>query len=157
MYARTGSQLVSKEEVYSRSDILLKISRPTIDEIELCKPGTVIVGYHSPGGTGEEILSGKGADTAAEILEIAAKKNITLLSMDMVPRIITAQKLDSLSSMGKIAGYRAVIEAANSFEKFFTGEITASGKYPPAKVTVVGADVAGLAAIGAAKSLGAEV
>ena len=92
-----------------------------------------------------------------ELLEQLSAKKVTVLAMDKVPRISRAQKLDALSSMANIAGYRAVIEAANNFGRFFTGQITAAGKVPPAKVLVIGAGVAGLAAIGAAKSLGAIV
>lgn len=92
-----------------------------------------------------------------KLLETLKKKNVTCLAMDMVPRISRAQKMDALSSMANIAGYRAVIEASNNFGRFFTGQITAAGKVPPAKVLVVGAGVAGLSAIGAAQSLGAIV
>src|SRR4029079_7982301 len=92
-----------------------------------------------------------------EIVETLAKRPITALSMDAVPRISRAQSLDVLSSMANIAGYRAVIEAAHEFGRFFTGQVTAAGKVPPAKVLVAGAGVAGLAAIGAASSLGAIV
>jgi H+-translocating NAD(P) transhydrogenase subunit alpha len=91
----------------------------------------------------------------AELLEALKAKGLTTLAMDMVPRISRAQKMDALSSMANIAGYRAVLEAGNSFGRFFTGQITAAGKSPPAKVLVVGAGVAGLAAIGVAVALGA--
>ena len=93
----------------------------------------------------------------AELLEKAREQGVTAIAMDMVPRISRAQKMDALSSMANIAGYRAVIEAANNFGRFFTGQVTAAGKVPPAKVLIVGAGVAGLAAIGAATSLGAQV
>jgi NAD(P) transhydrogenase, alpha subunit len=92
-----------------------------------------------------------------DLLEKLATKNITVMAMDCVPRISRAQSLDALSSMSNIAGYRSVIEAANQFGRFFTGQVTAAGKVPPAKVLVIGAGVAGLAAIGAAVSLGAIV
>ena len=88
-------------------------------------------------------------------MEVANDKGATVIAMDMVPRISRAQKMDALSSMANIAGYRAVIEAGNNFGRFFTGQVTAAGKVPPAKVLVVGAGVAGLAAIGTATSLGA--
>ena len=91
----------------------------------------------------------------AELLEALKAKGVTAIAMDMVPRISRAQKMDALSSMANIAGYRAVIEAGNNFGRFFTGQITAAGKVPPAKVLVIGAGVAGLAAIGTATSLGA--
>ena len=93
----------------------------------------------------------------AELLDAVNKTGATVLAMDMVPRISRAQKMDALSSMANIAGYRAVIEAGNNFGRFFTGQITAAGKVPPAKVLVIGAGVAGLAAIGTAQSLGAIV
>ena len=93
----------------------------------------------------------------AELLDKLAAKRLTVLAMDQVPRISRAQKMDALSSMANIAGYRAVIEAAHAFGRFFTGQITAAGKVPPAKVFVIGAGVAGLAAIGAASGLGAIV
>ncbi len=86
-----------------------------------------------------------------------AERNVTVMAMDSVPRISRAQSLDALSSMANIAGYRAIVEAAHEFGRFFTGQITAAGKVPPAKVMVIGAGVAGLAAIGAANSLGAIV
>src|SRR5438046_8519686 len=92
-----------------------------------------------------------------ELLQQLAARKATVLAMDSVPRISRAQKLDALSSMANIGGYRAVIEAAHHFGRFFTGQITAAGKVPPAKVFVIGAGVAGLAAIGAARSLGAIV
>ena len=92
-----------------------------------------------------------------DMLELLKEKGVTTISMDMVPRISRAQKMDALSSMANIAGYRAVIEATNSFERFLTGQITAAGKVPPAKVLIIGAGVAGLAAIGTAASLGAIV
>jgi NAD(P) transhydrogenase subunit alpha len=88
-------------------------------------------------------------------MELAKSKGANVIAMDMVPRISRAQKMDALSSMANIAGYRAVIEAGNNFGRFFTGQVTAAGKVPPAKVLVVGAGVAGLAAIGTATSLGA--
>jgi NAD(P) transhydrogenase subunit alpha len=90
-------------------------------------------------------------------MELAKSKGANVIAMDMVPRISRAQKMDALSSMANIAGYRAVIEAGNNFGRFFTGQVTAAGKVPPAKVLVVGAGVAGLAAIGTATSLGAIV
>src|SRR5207244_9374655 len=92
-----------------------------------------------------------------ELMQALAAKKATVLAMDSVPRISRAQKLDALSSIANIAGYRAVIEAAHAFGRFFTGQITAAGKVPPAKVFVIGAGVAGLAAIGTAAGLGAIV
>ena len=93
----------------------------------------------------------------AELLESLKAKGVTAIAMDMVPRISRAQKMDALSSMANIAGYRAVIEAGENFGRFFTGQVTAAGKVPPAKVLVIGAGVAGLSAIGTAASLGAIV
>lgn len=92
-----------------------------------------------------------------ELMQKLAERNVTVMAMDSVPRISRAQSLDALSSMANIAGYRAIVEAAHEFGRFFTGQITAAGKVPPAKVMVIGAGVAGLAAIGAANSLGAIV
>src|SRR5690606_17710538 len=106
-------------------------------------------------GDGQTLISFFWPAQNAELLEAAAKKNLTIVAMDMVPRISRAQKMDALSSMANIAGYRAVIEAGNNFGRFFTGQVTAAGKVPPAKVLVIGAGVAGLAAIGTATSLGA--
>ncbi len=107
----------------------------------LTKEKTLIT-FFNPGGNEEG-------------LELAKAKGANVIAMDMVPRISRAQKMDALSSMANIAGYRAVIEAGNNFGRFFTGQITAAGKVPPAKVLVVGAGVAGLAAIGTSVSLGA--
>ena len=114
------------------------------DELDQMKPGATLVALLAP-------------RLKPEIVETLAKRPITALSMDAVPRISRAQSLDVLSSMANIAGYRAVIEAAHEFGRFFTGQVTAAGKVPPAKVLVCGAGVAGLAAIGAAGSLGAIV
>ena len=107
-------------------------------------PGATLIGLLQPG-------------LNPDLVEALARRPITALAMDAVPRISRAQSLDVLSSMANIAGYRAVIEAAHAFGRFFTGQVTAAGKVPPAKVLVVGAGVAGLAAIGAARSLGAIV
>lgn len=115
-----------------------------IDEIALLQDGATLVSFIWPAQN-------------AELMEQLSSKNINVLAMDSVPRISRAQALDALSSMANIAGYRAVVEAAHEFGRFFTGQITAAGKVPPAKVLVAGAGVAGLAAIGAAGSLGAIV
>src|SRR5690606_8177019 len=104
---------------------------------------------------GQTLISFIWPGQNAELLEQAKERGATLVAMDMVPRISRAQKMDALSSMANIAGYRAVIEAGNNFGRFFTGQVTAAGKVPPAKVLVVGAGVAGLAAIGTSTSLGA--
>ncbi len=150
-YRASGAEVVdSAEKVWTGSDIILKVRAPLadsssgIDEADFLRPGQTLISFFWPAQNQERMtdLAGRG---------------INLISMDSVPRISRAQKLDALSSMANIAGYRAVIEAANHFGRFFTGQITAAGKVPPAKVMVIGAGVAGLAAIGAAGSLGAIV
>ena len=126
------------------ADIVVKVRPPSQDEIGGMRSGQTLISYFLPA-------------QHPELLEAARDQGVTAIAMDMVPRISRAQKMDALSSMANIAGYRAVIEAANNFGRFFTGQVTAAGKVPPAKVLVVGAGVAGLAAIGAATSLGAQV
>jgi NAD(P) transhydrogenase subunit alpha len=125
-------------------DVVLKVNAPTPDEIARLRPGTALVALLSPA-------------LNPELLDALAARGVTALALDAVPRISRAQSMDVLSSMANIAGYRAVIEAAHAFGRFFTGQVTAAGKVPPAKVLVAGAGVAGLAAIGAASSLGAIV
>ncbi|MFF1969580.1 Re/Si-specific NAD(P)(+) transhydrogenase subunit alpha [Streptomyces sp. NPDC058232] len=127
-----------------QADVVLKVNAPSSEEIGRLRDGAVLVGLLSPA-------------LNPELLDELARRPITVLAMDAVPRISRAQSLDVLSSMANIAGYRAVIEAAHVFGRFFTGQVTAAGKVPPAKVLVAGAGVAGLAAIGAANSLGAVV
>ncbi len=127
-----------------QGDIVLAINAPAPDELERMKPGAMLVALLAPA-------------LNPDIVDVLARQPITALSMDAVPRISRAQSLDVLSSMANIAGYRAVVEAAHEFGRFFTGQVTAAGKVPPAKVLVAGAGVAGLAAIGAAGSLGAIV
>jgi len=140
-----GAQ-ISKDaiDVYSNSDIILKVNEPSVEEVEMMHDGTVILSYLWPAQN--QLL-----------LQKLANKNISALAMDAIPRISRAQKMDVLSSMANIAGYRAVIESAFYFGRFLNGQITAAGKVEPAKVLVIGAGVAGLAAIGAANSLGAIV
>jgi NAD(P) transhydrogenase subunit alpha len=136
--------------LWAQSEIILKVRAPEahsslgIHEADLLKEGTILISFIWPAQN-------------PELLERLAARKVTVLAMDSVPRISRAQKLDALSSMANIAGYRAVVEAANHFGRFFTGQITAAGKVPPAKVMVIGAGVAGLAAIGTASSLGAIV
>ncbi len=148
-YEAAGAKIVSSEEVWT-SGLILKVNAPLvdeekgIDEIALLQDGATLVSFIWPAQN-------------AELMEQLSSKNINVLAMDAVPRISRAQALDALSSMANIAGYRAVVEAAHEFGRFFTGQITAAGKVPPAKVLVAGAGVAGLAAIGAAGSLGAIV
>ncbi|GLW72678.1 NAD(P) transhydrogenase subunit alpha [Kitasatospora phosalacinea] len=126
------------------ADVVLKVNAPSDAEVERLRTGAVLVGLLAPA-------------QHPELLAALAERGVTALSLDAVPRISRAQSMDVLSSMANIAGYRAVIEAAHAFGRFFTGQVTAAGKVPPAKVLVAGAGVAGLAAIGAASSLGAIV
>ena len=131
------------DEVWA-SDIIVKVNAPTDAEIERLARGTTIISLMAPA-------------RSPELIEKLAGAGVTALAMDAVPRISRAQSLDVLSSMANVAGYRAVIEAAHAFGRQFTGQVTAAGKVPPARVFVVGAGVAGLAAIGAAGSMGAIV
>jgi NAD(P) transhydrogenase subunit alpha len=142
-YAEAGATVVDSDEAW-RCDIVFKINAPAEDEITRLRDGAWLVSLISPA-------------LNPELLDRLAERPITVFAMDAVPRISRAQSLDVLSSMANIAGYRAVVEAAHRFGRFFTGQVTAAGKVPPAKVLVAGAGVAGLAAIGAASSLGAIV
>ena len=142
-YTEAGAEVGSAERVWA-ADVVLKVNAPDHEEIAALRDGATLISLISPA-------------LKPELVEQLATRPITVLAMDAVPRISRAQSLDVLSSMANIAGYRAVIEAANKFGRFFTGQVTAAGKVPPAKVLVVGAGVAGLAAIGAAGSLGAIV
>lgn len=126
------------------ADLIFKVNAPSDAEIAQIKEGATLISFVWPAQN-------------PELVEKLSQRNINVMAMDMVPRISRAQALDALSSMANIGGYRAVIEAAHEFGRFFTGQITAAGKVPPAKVLVIGAGVAGLAAIGAAGSLGAIV
>lgn len=144
-YEASGATLAGDAaEIWRSSDIVIKVGPPQMEEVDWAREGLVLVSFIWP------------ARNEALVQRLVEKK-VTTLAMDCVPRISRAQKLDALSSMANIAGYRAVIEAANEFGSFFTGQITAAGKVPPAKVLVIGAGVAGLAAIGTAKGLGAVV
>ena len=150
-YTEAGVTVVEgPKAVWDDSDIILKVrslefnSSLNSEEVDLLHEKQVIITFLAPAQN-------------PDLLKKLAEKKVTALSMDSVPRISRAQKMDALSSMGNIAGYRAVVEAAQHFGRFFTGQITAAGKIPPAKVMVIGAGVAGLAAIGAAKSMGAIV
>ena len=142
-YIAAGATIADRETAWA-ADVVLKVAVPTADEIALLQPGATIVGLLSPA-------------LRPDLLAALAARGVTALALDAVPRISRAQSMDVLSSMANIAGYRAVVEAANAFGRFFTGQVTAAGKVPPAKVLVAGAGVAGLAAIGAASSLGAIV
>ena len=150
-YVEAGVTVVKNaKEIWSESDIVLKVRGPELnpalntEEVDLLKEKQILISFLWPAQN-------------PELLKKLADKKVTAMAMDMVPRISRAQKMDALSSMANIAGYRAVVEAAQHFGRFFTGQITAAGKVPPAKVMVIGAGVAGLAAIGAAKSMGAIV
>ncbi len=144
-YRKAGVEVVkTAAALWKAVDIVIKVRAPEPVEVKRFTRGQALISFIWPAQS--EVL-----------LESLKAKGVTALAMDMVPRISRAQKMDALSSMANIAGYRAVIEAANNFGRFFTGQITAAGKVPPAKVLVIGAGVAGLAAIGAAQSMGAIV
>ncbi len=144
-YAAAGATVVpDAAAVWSGADIIFKVRAPAPEEVARMREGQILASFIWP------------AQNPQLLQDLAARK-VTVLAMDSVPRISRAQKLDALSSMANIGGYRAVIEAAHHFSRFFTGQITAAGKVPPAKVFVIGAGVAGLAAIGAASGLGAIV
>jgi len=128
--------------LFKEVDFVIKVRPPSDTEVKRLKPGQTLISFFYPAQN-------------EELLKAAEKTGANVIAMDMVPRISRAQKMDALSSMANIAGYRAVLEAGNNFGRFFTGQVTAAGKVPPAKVLVVGAGVAGLAAIGASTSLGA--
>ena len=142
-YIQAGATIGSNEEALS-SQVVLKVAAPTTEEIAKLSDNAIVVSLMTP-------------SLRPELLESLATRGITALALDAVPRISRAQSMDVLSSMANIAGYRAVIEAAHEFGRFFTGQVTAAGKVAPAKVLVAGAGVAGLAAIGSASSLGAIV
>lgn len=142
-FAQAGAELVDADQVWA-SDVVLCVNRPPADRLALLRPGATLIGFLQP-------------RQHPELLDELAARGVSALSMDMVPRTSRAQSLDALSSMANISGYRAVVEASYAFGRFFTGQVTAAGKVPPAKVLVVGAGVAGLAAIGAASAMGAIV
>ncbi len=142
-YEQAGVTVVADAgALYEQADIVAKVRQPSEEEVKLLREGQTLISFLNPGGN-------------AELLDQIKAQGSTAVAMEMVPRISRAQKMDALSSMANIAGYRAVIEAGNNFGRFFTGQITAAGKVPPAKVLVIGAGVAGLAAIGTSTSLGA--
>ena len=145
VYRAAGAQIVEgAAKLWASSDIVFKVRAPSLDEVNLMREGGTLVSFIWPAQN-------------PELMQKLAAKKATVLAIDSMPRISRAQKNDGLSSMANVAGYRAVIEAAHHFGRFFTGQITAAGKVPPAKVFVIGAGVAGLAAIGAAAGLGAVV
>ncbi|MFL6467389.1 MAG: Re/Si-specific NAD(P)(+) transhydrogenase subunit alpha [Pyrinomonadaceae bacterium] len=144
-YQEAGASIISgAAELWSASDVVIKVRPPEENEAALIRENGWLVGFIWPGQN-------------RDVVDRLAKKQTTVFAMDSVPRITRAQKMDTLSAMANIAGYRAIIEAANNFPRFFTGQITAAGRIDPAKVLVIGAGVAGLSAIGAAKGLGAIV
>ena len=139
----------TRAALYAEADIVLKVRQPMArpgggHEADLLKPGTTLISFIWPAQN-------------KELLDRLAARKVTVLAMDAVPRITRAQKMDALSAMANIAGYRAVVEAAHHFGRFFSGQMTAAGRVKPAQVLVLGAGVAGLAAIAAAGGLGAVV
>jgi NAD(P) transhydrogenase subunit alpha len=142
-YEAAGARIVTKKVAWG-SEIVLTVAAPTDAELKLLSKGAVLISWLSPG-------------LNPDLVDKLVALPITALAVDAVPRISRAQSMDVLSSTANISGYRAIIEAANSFGRFFTGQVTAAGKVPPAKVLIAGVGVAGLAAIGAASSLGAIV
>ncbi|HEY3495317.1 MAG TPA: Re/Si-specific NAD(P)(+) transhydrogenase subunit alpha [Polyangiaceae bacterium] len=149
-YEKAGASIApSARELWAQADVVLKVQPPESNaelghEADLLREGAALVSFLWPAKN-------------KELIDRLATRKATVLAMDQVPRVTRAQKMDALSSMANIAGYRAVIEAASFYGRFFTGQMTAAGKVPPAKVLVIGAGVAGLAAIGAARGLGAIV
>jgi NAD(P) transhydrogenase subunit alpha len=144
-YEEAGASILGEaKEVWSKADLILKIRPPSEEEVSLLKEGATLISFIQPAQNGG-------------LLKSLAEKKVNAIAMDCVPRISRAQSMDALSSMANVAGYRAMVEAAHEFGRFFTGQITAAGKVPPAKVLVIGAGVAGLSAIGTAKNMGAIV
>ncbi|NOT83817.1 MAG: Re/Si-specific NAD(P)(+) transhydrogenase subunit alpha [Methylococcaceae bacterium] len=144
-YKEVGVKVISTAKaLWKQSDLIIKVRAPELQEVDLMSKEGHLISFIWPAQNDE-------------LMQKLAAKNATVLGMDSVPRMSRAQKMDALSSMANIAGYRAIVEAAQHFGRFFTGQITAAGKIPPAKVLVIGAGVAGLAAIGAAKGMGAIV
>ncbi|WP_171120734.1 MULTISPECIES: Re/Si-specific NAD(P)(+) transhydrogenase subunit alpha [unclassified Ruegeria] len=142
-YEAAGVEIVkTAAALWKAADIVAKVRQPNETELKRLTKGKTLISFFNPAGNEEG-------------MELAKSKGANVIAMEMVPRISRAQKMDALSSMANIAGYRAVIEAGNNFGRFFTGQVTAAGKVPPAKVLIVGAGVAGLAAIGTSTSLGA--
>jgi NAD(P) transhydrogenase subunit alpha len=150
-YAAAGAEIIAgPREIWQAGDIVLKVQPPSmhpglnVHEADLIREGGTLISFLYPG---------KNTD----IVNRLAARKATAIAVDQIPRITRAQKMDALSSMANIAGYRAVVEAASFYGRFFTGQMTAAGKVPPAKILVIGAGVAGLAAIGAARGMGAIV
>ena len=144
-YEKAGVKVVkTAASLWKQANIIIKVRAPQSVEVKRFTDNQILISFIWPAQN-------------SDMLKSLADRGVSVLAMDMVPRISRAQKMDALSSMANIAGYRGVIEASNNFGRFFTGQITAAGKVPPAKVLVIGAGVAGLAAIGAAQSMGAIV
>ena len=142
-FAEAGVTVGSADDVWG-ADVVVKVNAPTAEEIGRLRAGATVISMMAPA-------------RSPELVEQLAAQGVTALAMDAVPRISRAQSMDVLSSMANVAGYRAVVEAAHEFGRMFTGQVTAAGKMAPARVFVVGAGVAGLAAIGAASAMGAIV
>ncbi len=144
-FEAAGCEIVaSSKDLWTQSDLIMKVRAPEAGEVELLRSGQTLISFIWPAQN-------------PDLLKTLTDRGVTVMAMDSIPRISRSQKMDALSSMANIGGYRAIVEAAQHFGRFFTGQITAAGKIPPAKVLVIGAGVAGLAAIGAAKSMGAIV
>jgi NAD(P) transhydrogenase subunit alpha len=145
-YQAAGATIVADAaQLWASSDIVFKVRAPTVDEVARMREGGTLISFIWPAQN-------------PELMQLFAAKKVTVLAIDALPRMLSrAQKMDALTSMAGVTGYRAVIEAANAFGRFFNGQITAAGKVPPAKVFIAGAGVAGLAAIGTAAGLGAIV
>jgi H+-translocating NAD(P) transhydrogenase subunit alpha len=143
-FKQAGANITSVDQIWQQSDIVLKVLPPLENEVEKMKENQFLASYIFPSEN-------------PKLLEQLAKKKVSVIAMDCIPRISRAQKMDVLSSMANISGYRSVIEGANQFGRFLNGQITAAGKIDPAKVLIIGAGVAGLAAIGTANGLGAVV
>ena len=143
-FVQSGAKVLSSSNVLKDSDIILKVRPPTLEEAKNLNASHTLISFIYPAQN-------------SELVKALQEQKCTVFGMDCVPRISRAQVFDALSSMANIAGYKAVIEAANNFGRFFTGQITAAGKIPPAKVLVIGGGVAGLSAIGTAKNMGAIV
>ncbi|MDH4105125.1 MAG: NAD(P)(+) transhydrogenase (Re/Si-specific) subunit alpha, partial [Gammaproteobacteria bacterium] len=145
-YETAGATIApNTNELMAGADIVFRVRPPTLDEVAQMRRGTTLIGFVWPAQN-------------PDLMQAMAARNLTVLAIDSLPRQLSrAQKMDALTSMASISGYRAVIEAANAFDRFLNGQITAAGKIPPAKVFIAGAGVAGLAAIGTAANLGAIV
>ncbi len=144
-YAKEGAVIVaSREELFASSDVLVKVRPPSLEEIQLAREGALLVSLLQP-------------ERDPSLVPALCAKKVDALALERIPRVTRAQKMDVLSSMANLAGYRAVLEAAAVYQGFFGKQVTAAGSAPPAKVLIIGAGVAGLAAIGAARALGAEV